>query len=238
MKKSKANILLVEDDKNLGSVLKDFLQMEQYSVELAENGTDGYALFKNKSFDICVLDVMLPKKDGFTLAKEIRETDINVPIIFLTAKSMTEDKIKGLKLGADDYMTKPFSTEEFILRIEAILKRSKPRVIADDNRPVNIGEYIFDYTNQLLTSSFDKRKLTRKEAEMLQMLYNYRNQILPRSIALKAVWGDDDYFMGRSMDVYITKLRKLLKDDRNVAITNIHNTGFKLEIKTSVDVKS
>ena len=230
MKKYKANILLVEDDKNLGSVLKDFLEMEKYKVVLAENGEDGFTEYKKSSFDICVLDIMLPLKDGFTLAKEIRSTDDIIPIIFLSAKSLTEDKIQGLKTGADDYITKPFSTEELLLRIEAVLKRSQPKLNVTSNKPVNIGQYIFDYTNQLLIIKQNEIKLTKKESDMLQMLYMYKNQILPRRIALKAIWGDDDYFMGRSMDVYITKLRKMLRDDKNVAITNIHNTGFKLEV--------
>ncbi len=230
MKKNKGNILLVEDDQNLGSVLKDFLEMEKYNVVLAVDGEDGYTEFKNGSFDICVLDVMLPKKDGFTLGEEIRSTDTLIPIIFLTAKSLTDDKIKGLKIGADDYITKPFSTEEFLLRVEAVLRRAKPRVGERDKDPVNIGAYVFDFANQLLKSDEGERKLTKKEAEMLHMLYLYKNQILPRRIALKAIWGDDDYFMGRSMDVYITKLRKMLKGDKSIAITNVHNTGFKLEI--------
>ena len=230
MKKYKGNILLVEDDKNLGSVLRDFLEMEKYKVDLSENGEEGYAKFRNGVFDLCVLDVMLPLKDGFTLAEEIRTSDQNIPIIFLTAKSLTEDKIKGLKTGADDYITKPFSTEELLLRIEAVLKRTQPKITAEGNEPVKIGSLIFDYTNQKLISKKGERKLTRKESEMLQMLYMYKNKILPRRIALKAIWGDDDYFMGRSMDVYITKLRKMLKEDDNISITNVHNTGFKLEI--------
>jgi len=230
MKKNKGEILLVEDDKNLGSVLKDFLEMEKYKVTLAENGEEGFTAFKNSKFDICVLDIMLPIKDGFTLAKEIKETDDQIPIIFLTAKSLTEDKVQGLKIGADDYITKPFNSEELFLRIEAVLKRSKPKIGPADREPVYIGKYVFDYYNQKLISAGDERKLTKKEAEMLHMLYLYKNQVLPRRIALMAIWGDDDYFMGRSMDVYITKLRKMLKDDENVAITNIHNTGFKLEI--------
>jgi len=230
MKKYNGNILLVEDDKNLGSVLKDFMEMEKYKITLAENGEDGFTEFSNGSFDICVLDVMLPLKDGFTLAKEIRQINDSVPIIFLTAKSLTQDKIEGLKLGADDYITKPFSTEELMLRIEAVLKRSRPQVGPSEKEPVQLGKFVFDFKNQLLKTQTDERKLTKKEAEMLHMLYMYKNQILPRRIALKAIWGDDDYFMGRSMDVYITKLRKILKEDKSIAITNIHNTGFKLEI--------
>jgi two-component system, OmpR family, response regulator len=233
MKKKRGNVLLVEDDKNLGSVLKDFLEMEHYKVVLALNGEEGFAEFKKGAFDICVLDVMLPIKDGFTLAGEIRQEDDNVPIVFLTARSLTEDKIKGLKIGADDYITKPFSTEELLLRIEAVLKRSKPKVVPADKKSVSIGKLVFDYANQILVSPQGERKLTKKEAEMLHMLYMYKNQLLPRRVALKAIWGDDDYFMGRSMDVYITKLRKMLKDDKNLAITNVHNAGFKLEIKES-----
>ena len=230
-KKSKANILLVEDDKNLGFVLTDFLTMSGYNVQHAENGVAGLELFKNGKFDICILDVMMPLKDGFTLAEEIRQLNELVPVIFLTAKSMKEDKIKGFKMGGDDYITKPFSTEELKLRIEAILKRTRYSLLDGEKETIyKIGHFTFDYSNQLLRKPSGEQRLTRKEAEVLRLLCINQNKILRREIALKMIWGEDDYFMGRSMDVYITKLRKFLSDDPSVKITNIHRTGFMLEI--------
>ena len=230
-KKSKANILLVEDDKNLGFVLTDFLTMSGYNVQHAENGVAGLELFKNGKFDICILDVMMPLKDGFTLAEEIRQLNELVPVIFLTAKSMKEDKIKGFKMGGDDYITKPFSTEELKLRIEAILKRTRYSLLDGEKETIyKIGHFTFDYSNQLLRKPSGEQRLTRKESEVLRLLCINQNKILRREIALKMIWGEDDYFMGRSMDVYITKLRKFLSDDPSVKITNIHRTGFMLEI--------
>jgi len=230
-KKSKANILLVEDDKNLGFVLTDFLSMSGYSVQLAEDGVAGLELFKNGKFDICILDIMMPLKDGFTLAEEIRLINEVVPIIFLTAKIMKEDKIRGFKIGGDDYITKPFSTEELSLRIEAILKRTRFSLLNGEKVTVyDIGSFTFDYSNQLLKSPSDEHRLTKKEAEVLRLLCINKNKILRREIALKMIWGEDDYFMGRSMDVYITKLRKFLSEDPTVSITNIHRTGFMLEV--------
>ncbi len=231
-KKTKANILLVEDDKNLGFVLNDFLSMSGYHVEHAENGEQGFEVFKNGKFDLCILDVMMPVKDGFTLAQDIRTINENVPIIFLTAKTLSEDKIKGFKIGADDYITKPFSTEELNLRIDAILRRTRLSMLtADTSATYEIGNYSFDYSNQLLKGPDTERRLTKKEAEVLRLLCINKNKILRREIALKLIWGEDDYFMGRSMDVYITKLRKFLSNDPRVNITNIHRTGFMLEIK-------
>jgi two-component system OmpR family response regulator len=230
-KKSKANVLLVEDDKNLGFVLTDFLTMSGYSVQHAENGVAGLEMFKNGKFDICILDVMMPLKDGFTLAEEIRQLNEFVPVIFLTAKSMKEDKIKGFKLGGDDYITKPFSTEELKFRIEAILKRTRYSLLDGEKETIyKIGQFTFDYSNQLLKKPSGEQRLTRKEAEVLRLLCINQNKILRREIALKMIWGEDDYFMGRSMDVYITKLRKFLSDEPSVKITNIHRTGFMLEI--------
>jgi len=232
--KTKASILLVEDDKNLGYVLKDFLNMSGYKVDLYENGIDGLHAFKENQlrYDLCLLDVMLPYKDGFSLAEEIRKGDKLIPIIFLTAKTMQEDKIKGFKIGADDYITKPFSTEELNLRIEAILRRAQMgSLVSDKENSYKIGNFTFDYTNQVLISPDSEQRLTRKEADVLRLFCMNRNKILRREVALKAIWGDDDYFMGRSMDVYIAKLRKFLASDNNVSIVNIHRTGFKLEIK-------
>jgi len=230
-KKSKANILLVEDDNNLAFVLTDYLSMSGYKVEHAENGVTGLELFKNGKFDICILDVMMPLKDGFTLAEEIRVINEVVPVIFLTAKTMKEDKIKGFKIGGDDYITKPFSTEELSLRIEAILRRTRYSLLDGEQESVyKLGKYSFDYSNQVLDGPSGGKRLTKKEAEVLRLLCINMNKILRREIALKMIWGEDDYFMGRSMDVYITKLRKFLSDDPKVSITNIHRTGFMLEV--------
>ncbi len=231
-KKAKANILLVEDDKNLAFVLTDYLSMSGYGVQHAEDGVAGLELFKNGKFDICILDVMMPLKDGFTLAEEIRVMNEVVPIIFLTAKTMKEDRIKGFKAGGDDYITKPFSTEELSLRIEAILKRTRYSLLdGEQESSYQLGSYNFDYSNQMLNGPGGEKRLTKKEAEVLRLLCINMNKILRREIALKMIWGEDDYFMGRSMDVYITKLRKFLSEDPNVNITNIHRTGFMLEVK-------
>jgi DNA-binding response OmpR family regulator len=230
--KMKPNILLVEDDKNLGFVLKDFLELSGYGVQLCEDGVSGLETFLQGIYDLCILDVMMPLKDGFTLAQEIRKSNRMVPIIFLTAKSMEEDKIRGFKSGGDDYVTKPFSTEELKLRIEALLKRSVYQAGYGEQETIyKIGNFSFDYSNQLLTSPAGERRLTRKEAELLKLLCQNTNKVLRRELALKTVWGEDDYFLGRSMDVYITKLRKFLSDDPGVSIVNVHKIGFKLEVK-------
>jgi two-component system OmpR family response regulator len=232
IRKLKGTILLVEDDKNLGFVITDFLGISGYKVQHAEDGVSGLETFRNGKFDLCILDIMMPFKDGFTLAEEIRQIDKNVPIIFLTAKTMKEDKIRGFKLGADDYITKPFSTEELSLRIEAIIRRTRQSLIATDQGIIfQIGKYTFNYSNQVLIGFGQERRLTKKEAEVLRLLCINKNKILRREIALKMIWGEDDYFMGRSMDVYITKLRKFLENDPSVNITNIHRTGFMLETK-------
>ena len=233
--KTKASILLVEDDKNLGFVIKDFLFESGYGVELADNGSLAVAMFVPGKYDICLLDIMLPQKDGFTLAEEIREKDRHIPIIFLTARSMKEDKVRGFKIGADDYMTKPFSTEELLLRIEAILRRTRASNHNNimETEIYSIGKYRFDYTNQIIDYEGQTRNLTRKEAEVLRLLCINKNQVVRRDFALKLIWGEDDYFMGRSMDVYITKLRKILKEDSDISIQNVHRTGFKLEEKVS-----
>lgn len=233
MGKVKTNILLVEDDVNLGYILKDYLEMSDYQVELCRNGAQGAEMFKKQGaiFDLCILDVMMPDKDGFTLAEEIRISDPNIPIIFLSAKSMKEDKIRGLKIGADDYITKPFSSEELILRIEAILRRYKHSYAGDGKKSTyHIGNYTFDYANQLLTSDKTEKSLTKREADVLRVLCLNKNKLVRREEALHSIWGESDYFKGRSMDVYITKLRKYLQDDSKIHITNIHGTGFKLEI--------
>ncbi len=224
------NILLVEDDENLGLVTRDFLEMAGYSVFLAQDGFKGLEAFNGNEFDIIILDIMLPYVDGFSLAEKIRKQDNIVPIIFLTARSIKEDRIKGFKIGADDYITKPFSTEELKLRIEAILRRTSTKTTS--NSPIyKIGPYTFNYDEHEITSpKTEKTHLTKREAEVLRMLCNYKNKILKRETALKEIWGENDYFMGRSMDVYITKLRKMLKTEPGVSIINIHNIGFKLEV--------
>jgi DNA-binding response OmpR family regulator len=231
---TKATILLVEDDENLGFVLKDYLEMLDYEVFLEKDGQKGLESFKlhQDKINLNILDVMLPVMDGFGLAEEIRKLNPKVPIVFLTAKSMKEDKIRGFKLGADDYITKPFSSEELSLRIEAILRRAKAGgAELPESTVFDLGKFLFDAENQLLKGLGEERRLTKREAEVLKMLCIYKNRLLRRDVALKAIWGEDDYFMGRSMDVYITKLRKYLKDDESITITNIHGTGFKLEVK-------
>ncbi len=231
---NKPRILLVEDDPNLSLVLKDYLEILLYDTVFADNGEDAYELFKSQYFDLIILDVMLPKRDGFTIAKEIRKTNRDIPIIFLTAKTQKEDRIKGFHIGCDDYITKPFSTEELSLRIEAILRRVKKKSyfpLVDNLEKFIMGKFTFDYTNMILHSPSGEQYLTRKEADLLKLLCINKNKLVHREIALKSIWGDSDYFTGRSMDVFITRLRKYLKDDDNIFITNIHGTGFKLEDK-------
>lgn len=233
MKKNRARLLLVEDDVNLGFVLNDFLNLSGYDTVLAKDGEEAFLKFRDGNYDLCILDVMLPIKDGFTLAEEIRKQDSAIPIIFLTAKTMESDRIRGFKSGGDDYITKPFSTEELKLRIDAILRRSKYNILRNEVPSVfNFGKSSFDYTNHMLKTPDGERRLTKKEAEVLRLLCINQDRIVKREIALKNIWGEDDYFMGRSMDVYITKLRKFLLGDNSVSIINIPRTGFKLEVKS------
>ena len=237
MKKYKAKILLVEDDPNLSLVLVDYLEMLTYETLLCKDGVQGLNAFKSAHFDLCILDVMMPKKDGFSLAEDIRKLNQDIPIIFLTAKSLKEDRIRGFKVGCDDYITKPFSTEELSLRIDVILKRCMIKAklsTIEQQETFELGTYKFDYSNMTLISPKTKINLTRKEADLLKLLAENKNMILKRETALRAIWGDDDYFIGRSMDVFITKLRKYLKDDEKISITNIHGTGFKLEIEEKI----
>jgi DNA-binding response OmpR family regulator len=222
------NILLVEDDINLGTILSEYLVLKNFEVQLCENGDDGLEKFKNGDFDLCLLDVMMPKKDGFTLAKEIRQMNKSIPIIFLTAKSLQNDKIEGLKLGADDYITKPFNTEELLLRINAIIKRYNYNNGFTKSLNYKVGKYTFDYKKRELKIKRTVQPLTFKEAELLKLLCENRNNILRRDLALTKIWNEDTYFTSRSMDVYITKLRNYLKNDRAVIIENIHGVGFKL----------
>jgi len=225
----KVKVLLVEDDSNLGSLLKEYLEAKGYATTLAVNGKQGFDMFSKGKFNICILDVMMPIKDGITLAKEIRAIDSGIPLIFLTAKSMKEDAIEGFKVGADDYITKPFSMEELLLRIQAILRRTdNTSAKKSEQTEFKIGKYKFDYQHQVLDLKGTQQKLTTKEAELLKLLCLHANDVLDRNFALKAIWNDDNYFNGRSMDVYIAKLRKYLKEDTAVELINVHGKGFKL----------
>ena len=226
----KIKVLLAEDDPNLGMLLREYLQAKNYDTEWAEDGEVAYRKFLDKPFDICLLDVMMPKKDGFTLAKEIREVNSDIPIIFLTAKSLKEDVLEGFKIGADDYMTKPFSMEELLLRIEAILRRSALLKSDDKQEVFRIGKLTFNAKKQTLASDIEEVKLTTKESELLTLLCEHVNDVLERNYALKSIWSDDNYFNARSMDVYITKLRKHLKMDPTVEIINVHGKGYKLTL--------
>jgi len=223
----KTRILLAEDDENLGSLLKEYLNAKGYETELFNDGNKAYRGFIREYFDLCLLDVMMPEKDGFTLAKEIRQINSDMPILFLTAKSMKEDILEGFSIGADDYITKPFSMEELLYRIEAILRRTKQDTMWE-NKTFQIGQYFFDVQNQFLKKGNKKKKLTTKESELLKLLCNNMNKVLERNFTLRTIWIDDNYFNARSMDVYITKLRKYLKDDPSIQIINVHGKGFKL----------
>ena len=215
------SILLAEDDENLGTLLNTFLKNKGYQVELARNGKSALEKFNDGNYDFLVLDVMMPEMDGFTVAQEVREVDKNVPILFLTAKSMKEDKLKGFSIGADDYLTKPFSMEELVARIEAILKRTGFEADTDTSS-FEIGLFTFDSDKRLLINDGDAQKLTTKESQLLKLLAKNKNEVLDRQAALRAIWGDDNYFNGRSMDVYIAKLRKMLKEDEKIEIMNVH----------------
>ena len=225
----KTRILLCEDDESLGMLLREYLQAKNYSVTLAPDGEAGYQLFTNEKFDLCILDVMMPKKDGFTLAQDIRKINNIVPIIFLTAKSLKEDVLEGFRIGADDYITKPFSMEEMLLRIEAIMRRTSGKKNKNGSE-YQLGTMTFDTQKQILSTDNGVIKLTTKECELLALLVQNANSILERNYALKTIWVEDNYFNARSMDVYITKLRKILKNDPNVEIINIHGKGYKLVI--------
>jgi DNA-binding response OmpR family regulator len=223
----KVRLLLAEDDENLGSLLQEYLMVKNYESDWVKDGEKAFRAFEKNHYDLCVLDVMMPLKDGFTLASEIRMVDSGMPVIFLTAKSMKEDVLEGFARGADDYITKPFSMEELIFRIEAILRRTKGNGEGINNCK-NIGKYEFDPQKQFLKFDQQVQNLTTKETELLNLLCNNKNRILERNFALKAIWSDDNYFNARSMDVYITKLRKYLKEDPSVQIINVHGKGYKL----------
>ncbi|MFT7588296.1 MAG: two-component system OmpR family response regulator [Limisphaerales bacterium] len=235
MTSPKIQILLVEDDPNFGTVLKDYLSMNDYEVELANDGELGWRTFEKGNYDLCVLDVMLPKKDGFTLAADIRQVNTEVPIIFLTAKTLQEDVLEGFKIGADDYITKPFNSEELLFRIQAVLKRGKGKR-NNEQKEFDIGSYHFNFKTRILTRGEESQnKLSPKEAELLRLLSININDITYREEALKSIWGRDDYFTARSMDVFITKLRKYLKEDGNIEIVNIHGNGFRLNVEEPVE---
>jgi DNA-binding response OmpR family regulator len=222
-------ILVVEDDPNLGLLLQEYLSIKGFDTDLGHNGDEGLSLFVKGNYDLCIFDVMMPKKDGFTLAKEIRMSDKEVPIIFLTAKSQKDDTLQGFRIGADDYMTKPFSMEELLARMNAILRRKNKDEIVSV-KTYKFADYLFDYEHQSLILNGEISKLTGKESELLKILCENLGKPVSRSFALKSIWGDDSYFNARSMDVYVTKLRKFLRADEKVQIINLHGEGFKLVV--------
>ncbi|HMO61266.1 MAG TPA: response regulator transcription factor [Ferruginibacter sp.] len=230
METGKPKILLCEDDTNLGMVLKNYLELNDYDVILERDGRLGLAAFQREKFDICLLDVMMPNMDGFTLAEEIRDINPDVPLFFLSAKTMKDDIIQGYKLGADDYITKPFDSEVLLLKIKAILKRNEELHKEEVNAEYDLGKYHFNPRLRELTIEGKTQVLSPKESELLKMMCEYKNDLLPREAALKRIWGSDTYFNGRSMDVYIAKLRKYLKEDSSIEIVNIHGNGFRLVV--------
>lgn len=221
------SILLVEDDNSLGYILREYLAMNKFTVVLAKDGEEALALFNRRHFDLCILDVMLPKKDGFTLAYEVKQLNENMPVIFLTSKALKIDKLKGFKLGADDYIPKPVDEEELIARIQAVLRRTAAKQNNESAR-FAIGKYIFDYTNQVLLLGNKKQSITAKEAAVLKLLCEKKGRILDRKSALKKLWGESDFFTRRSMDVFISHLRKYLVDDPDIEIKNVHGKGYVL----------
>ena len=230
MEPVKPQILLCEDDTNLGMVLKNYLELNDYSVTLERDGKLGLAAFQREKFDLCLLDVMMPNMDGFTLAEEIRDVNPDVPLFFLSAKTMKDDIIQGYKLGADDYITKPFDSEVLLHKIKAILKRNEELHREEVNAEYDLGKYHFNPRLRELIVEGKTQTLSPKENELLKMLSEYKNDLLSREIALKKIWGSDTYFNGRSMDVYIAKLRKYLREDPNIEIVNIHGNGFRLVV--------
>lgn len=225
------NILLAEDDFNLGYVLVDQLRQDGYNVTLATDGSDALKRFNEKVFHLCIFDVMMPLKDGFSLSRDIRKINSDIPILFLSAKSMTEDKLEGFNSGGDDYLTKPFSVEELQLRIRALLRRVNIKVDKPEDKTIQLGLFLFDSENNYLTISGNKKPLTKKESQILKLLIKFKGQVLSREVILTTVWGQNDYFVGRSLDVFITKLRKYLRDDATIIILNIHGVGFKLAVE-------
>jgi DNA-binding response OmpR family regulator len=227
---SEAKLLVVEDDPNLGEILQEYLTMKGYETVLCRDGEEGWSKFKKGSYHLCILDIMMPKKDGFTLGKEIKKVEENLPIIYLTAKNLKDDVIEGLSIGADDYITKPFSMEELLLRISAILRRTQKNEEAATLKNYQFGDLTLHYDQQILESPQGKHKLTSKENELIRLLASELNKNVSRSHALKQIWGDDSYFNARSMDVYLSKVRKLLKEDPKVQIITLHGEGFKMVV--------
>ncbi len=227
----KVKILLVEDDTSLGFIISDQLRADGYDVTLCSDGAEGFQKFNSSTFHMCIFDVMMPKKDGFELARDVRKMNPDIPILFLTAKSNDEDKVEGFKSGGDDYLTKPFNIEELQLRVAALLRRVNIQPEKQDEDSYEIGSYTFDTLNFELKHENFEKVLTKKEAQILKILCKFMNQVVPREVVLNAVWGQDDYFVGRSLDVFITKLRKYLKQDESIQIANVHGIGFKLEVE-------
>lgn len=226
MPKNTPTILLVEDDFHLGALLVEYLESEGFAVKLCKDGESAFKTFQQSPVDLCLLDVMLPLMDGFTLAKQIRLSNQETPLIFLTAKSLKDDKLEGYNSGADDYITKPFEADELVWKIKALLRRKVVPVNGTKKDPVTIGNYTFDFVNQSLTLAGQTKRVTEKENEILNYLSNHRNKIIKREELLKDLWGDDDYFLGRSLDVFITKIRKYLKEDSSLSIENVFGVGF------------
>lgn len=226
MHKERLNILLAEDDLNLGVLLVDYLETEGFNVKLCKDGELALKAFQNNQFDLCLLDVMMPKMDGFSLAKAIRSKDKTIPVIFITAKSLKEDKLNGYDLGADDYVTKPFDEEELLWKIKAVIRRIPEHKAESKIEIIAIGNYAFDFNNQSLTIAGKTKRITEKECDILNYLSVRRNQVIKREELLKDLWGENDYFLGRSLDVFITKIRKYLKDDPSISIENVFNVGF------------
>ncbi len=230
---SNKRILLVEDDPNFGNVLRDYLSLNNFQVTLAKDGLEGFVFFKNNEYDLCILDVMMPRKDGFSLAQDIRKTNTQIPIIFLSAKTMKEDVLKGYQVGADDYLTKPFDSEVLLYKIKAIFQRKENETgKTDETFEFTIGDFFLNSKlRQLVYKGGEPQKLSPKENKLLKMLVQHKNDLMPRELALTKIWRDDNYFTSRSMDVYIAKLRKYLSKDTNVEIVNIHGEGFRLVVK-------
>lgn len=226
MSKERLKILLAEDDLNLGILLVDYLETEGFNIKLCKDGELALKVFQSNQFDLCLLDVMMPKMDGFSLAKEIRTKDKKIPIIFITAKSLKEDKLKGYGLGADDYITKPFDEEELLWKIKAVIRRVPQNKNQNKDKIISIGQYTFDYNNQSLTIGGKTKRITVKESDILNYLSGHRNNLVKREEMLKDLWGENDYFFGRSLDVFVTKIRKYLKEDPNLSIENVFGVGF------------
>lgn len=230
--KNAIKVFMVEDDRNFGSVLKSYLEIHDFNVVWVDDGKKAFQEFMAEPFNICILDVMLPHVDGFTIATDIRKINSDIPIIFLTAKTLKADVLHGFKVGADDYITKPFDSEVLLCKINAIIKRHNIQLHIEESQieDYTIGKYHFNFPNRIITRNGETQKLSPKEAELLKMLCRHINNVLPRETALKTIWGEDNYFTTRSMDVFITKLRKYLKDDPNIEIINLHGSGFRLEV--------